>query len=280
MRIRHISVKGLFGVFDHDIPLNMDDRITIIYGPNGFGKTFSLSLVNELFNPGFGHFFSVPFDEVSVTLEDGGSVSVRNVSEGEGRSFVIAYDAANGERRTFGFRDREEKLLGEPVWLTDLKEAVQVAFIHTERLIEITVDDWRAMTETITGVASSDDTRLALFTDIVNERFAQKSLTITPDRRLEFVTSFGGKLRPEDLSSGERHVLLLLYRLLFVVRPDSLILVDEPELSLHIVWQQEFLKDIEKILDLVSLDILIATHSPQIIHDRWDLAVELKGPGQ
>ena len=138
MRIRHISVKGLFGVFDHEIPLNMDDRITIIYGPNGFGKTYSLSLVNELFNPGFGHFFSIPFDTVSVTLGDGGILSVRKLTDGDGGRLVITYDAAGGKSHTFGFRDREEKMLGEPAWLADLKEAVQVAFIHTERLIEIT----------------------------------------------------------------------------------------------------------------------------------------------
>jgi len=29
-----------------------------------------------------------------------------------------------------------------------------------------------------------------------------------------------------------------------------------------------------------NIDVLIATHSPDIIHDRWDLTVELKGPGE
>jgi predicted ATP-binding protein involved in virulence len=38
MRIQQISVNGLFGIFDHVIPLNMDERITIIHGPNGFEK--------------------------------------------------------------------------------------------------------------------------------------------------------------------------------------------------------------------------------------------------
>jgi predicted ATP-binding protein involved in virulence len=62
------------------------------------------------------------------------------------------------------------------------------------------------------------------------------------------------------------------------VTPNSLILIDEPELSLHILWQQEFLRDLEEIIKIAGLDFLIATHSPQIIHDRWDLAVELEGP--
>ena len=62
------------------------------------------------------------------------------------------------------------------------------------------------------------------------------------------------------------------------VAADSLVLIDEPELSLHVVWQQHFLKDMSEVIKLTGFDILIATHSPQIIHDRWDLAVELKDP--
>ena len=39
MRLTKIHVTKLFGVFDHTIPLNLDDRITIIHGPNGFGNS-------------------------------------------------------------------------------------------------------------------------------------------------------------------------------------------------------------------------------------------------
>jgi predicted ATP-binding protein involved in virulence len=93
-----------------------------------------------------------------------------------------------------------------------------------------------------------------------------------------FETSKGEKLPTTKLSSGEQHELVLLYEFLFKVSPNSLILIDEPELSLHVLWQQQFLKDLEDITKLSGFDVLIATHSPQIIHDRWDLTVELKGP--
>lgn len=49
-RIKQISVKNLFGMFDHTIPLNVDERITIIHGPNGFGKTALLRLLDTLFS--------------------------------------------------------------------------------------------------------------------------------------------------------------------------------------------------------------------------------------
>jgi predicted ATP-dependent endonuclease of OLD family len=60
--------------------------------------------------------------------------------------------------------------------------------------------------------------------------------------------------------------------------PNSLILIDEPEISLHILWQQQFLKDMQEITAIRKFDILIATHSPHIIYDRDDLAVGLVGP--
>ena len=47
MRITNISVKGLFGMFDHEIPLNQESRITIVHGPNGVGKTILIHLIYQ-----------------------------------------------------------------------------------------------------------------------------------------------------------------------------------------------------------------------------------------
>jgi len=93
-----------------------------------------------------------------------------------------------------------------------------------------------------------------------------------------FSTKNGTILPLENLSSGEQHELVLFYELLFRVTPGSLILIDEPELSLHIVWQEQFLKDVEQITQLSDIDLVLATHSPDIISDRRDLVVELEMP--
>jgi predicted ATP-dependent endonuclease of OLD family len=70
---------------------------------------------------------------------------------------------------------------------------------------------------------------------------------------------------------------VLAYDLLFNVKPDALVLIDEPEISLHVAWQQQFLNDIARIAEVASLRFIIATHSPQIIHKWWAQAVAL-GP--
>jgi predicted ATP-binding protein involved in virulence len=88
----------------------------------------------------------------------------------------------------------------------------------------------------------------------------------------------GSELDLEMLSSGEQHELVLLYDLLFETSKNALVMIDEPELSLHVAWQDEVLKDLLEMAELSDFDVLLATHSPLIIGDRWDLTVELKGP--
>jgi len=79
------------------------------------------------------------------------------------------------------------------------------------------------------------------------------------------------------LSSGEQHLFIIYFTLLFRSRPGSLVLIDEPELSLHIHWQRKFLRNLKQILAINPIDIIIATHSPDIIFDRRDLSVSLRG---
>lgn len=121
--------------------------------------------------------------------------------------------------------------------------------------------------------------RVQLLREVVNSRFLFKELQIDAERGFRFVTEQDDDLSPDQLSSGEQHELVLLYDLLFKVEPNSLVLVDEPEISLHVVWQQEFLNDIKRIATLGDLQFVIATHSPQIIHTWWARAFALY-PGE
>ncbi len=119
--------------------------------------------------------------------------------------------------------------------------------------------------------------KIELFLTIINKRFLYKKLTI--DRKRGFVV-FSELTQKEvpltGLSSGEQHEIILLFTLLFKTKENTLILMDEPEISLHISWQNDFVEDLQKIIKLVDLKMLIATHSPSIIGNNWDLAVELE----
>ncbi len=67
-----------------------------------------------------------------------------------------------------------------------------------------------------------------------------------------------------------------MYELIFKTEENTLVLIDEPEISLHITWQKEFLNDILRIIDLQKMQVIVATHSPQIINGRWDLVYNLE----
>ena len=117
--------------------------------------------------------------------------------------------------------------------------------------------------------------KIELFTNILNNRrFNFKSIEIDKDKGFIFLSK-DSNLKLTELSSGEQHEVVLLFELLFKAEENSLVLIDEPEISLHVVWQKEFLNDIQEIIELQKIDIIIATHSPQIINDRWDLTVDL-----
>jgi predicted ATP-binding protein involved in virulence len=118
--------------------------------------------------------------------------------------------------------------------------------------------------------------RLEIFSTILNERrFAFKQLEISPDFGFRFKTENGEELSLTNLSSGEQQEVVLLYELLFKVSPNTLVLIDEPEISLHVAWQKEVLNDLLKIIELQKITVITATHSPQIIDTHWDLVVDL-----
>ena len=443
MRIKNISITGLFDAFDHEIPLFQHEPITIIHGPNGVGKTSILKLISGCLRPPHRFLRSVSFKKLSLTFDDESILEVTPETVENGRrasskrfpnqrsrqafrfSFVVNgridhtytyieprptnpariehflpmlsrtshdewFDPRTDEFLQFddvierhGSDLPDEFLVGEecPSWLQEIQHSTPVHFIETQRLLRIkptrphrsvwqettvnqcaeelarrlstilaqsatlsqtlersfptrlisgvgpgqlseehirskltALDHKRSRlvdaglleasnepalptkrfddtTQRVLGVYINDTERkLSIFDDmlsrielirsIVDARFLQKTISI--DRQEGFVAHArdGRRLKLSGLSSGEQHELVLLYELLFRAEQDSLILIDEPELSLHIAWQQQFLRDLLKITRLARLTALVATHSPQIIHDRWDLTVELLGPSR
>jgi ABC-type branched-subunit amino acid transport system ATPase component len=441
--------------------MRLDDRITIIHGPNGYGKTTILSMVNALFNKRYFDLRHIPFHEFKIELEDGAAIVVTK-SDGEGRGVVAreskrkrprgltlrllqkGKEVERGEivapspdeweahshfpmgafeqfvpglireaRNTWRYMPTNEELGFEDVierfgeqlpsgvpgkpekrenleWLHNIQKTVKVRFIESQRLLRLAKSPRRAreygeslpalelsvavhaddlakaiqgkLAEYATLSQSLDRTfpvrlveeiqspnvgnqrfviadlrqkltqledkrnrlqeaglldkqedlrfqvpeelqeptqrvlpvyvadverKLSVFDDIaakidllkgiVNSRFSFKKMSIDKEKGFMFRTDEGQPLNPSHLSSGEQHMLVLFSELLFRVEPNSLVMIDEPEISLHVTWQKQFLRDIEGVTKLALFDVLIATHSPQIVADRWDeLTVELQ----
>lgn len=426
MRITQINIKKLFGLYNHEIKFNSNERITIIHGQNGVGKTIILQMIKSIFKSKYEIFFKIPFEELSIKFDNSDVLYLKkrydemenqeeliiNLNDNDTPQIQLGYmnEAKTIEKilrnnlnlRKIGVDEWLDMPYGEVLttkelidqyelplsqkpddkdWFIEIKKKMNVNFIETQRLIKLkrleqkydprpkpsikdTVSDYsnelageiqRQLAEYATlsqsldrsfpirlakekhdvvidelknnlsklehrrtnliqiGVLDADNkfdyltdipevseenahvlsvyiedvqkkldvfddlaVKLSLFVDIINNRFVNKRLSINKDKGFVFKTSNEKEIQPTDLSSGEQHELVVYYELLFKIEPGSLILIDEPEISLHIGWQNEFLSDLMKVIDLVDFDVLIATHSPDIIGDRWDLTVQLE----
>ncbi len=119
--------------------------------------------------------------------------------------------------------------------------------------------------------------KITLFKKIVQEMLNDKKLSITKEG-YEIKDNTSRAIPLKELSSGEQHMIVLMYNLLFrdSGQEDELILIDEPEISLHIAWQERFIENLEEISKLSRFDVMIATHSPSIINGRLELTVRIQ----
>lgn len=78
----------------------------------------------------------------------------------------------------------------------------------------------------------------------------------------------GNPFNFRDASSGEANILSTLLSLIPLIKDNSLILIDEPEISLHPQWQAKYIDLLNKILENVKgCHVIIASHSPFLASD-------------
>lgn len=102
--------------------------------------------------------------------------------------------------------------------------------------------------------------------------------------RLYFCISKSGKKKEwiglDSLSSGEKNLIVMYYKLIFAdcTNDDSFVFIDEPETSLHIAWQRDYIDILSEILKLRgNTQCIVVTHSPSIIGEHSDITNVLEG---
>lgn len=75
--------------------------------------------------------------------------------------------------------------------------------------------------------------------------------------------SSSDKLKLTELSSGESQIVVILSYFAFYAKTGIPIIIDEPELSLHVKWQQQFVSAVKNVMP-VECQTIMATHSPEI----------------
>lgn len=126
--------------------------------------------------------------------------------------------------------------------------------------------------------------KIELFSTLIeNKVFANKKFTLSPAYGIRCISDNGAIIDLDCLSSGEQNQFILLYDFIFRVQDNSILLLDEPENSLHVTWQRLFINDIQLIAEKKNLQTIIATHSSRIaasVKNTWDLMYLNEGYGK
>lgn len=105
------------------------------------------------------------------------------------------------------------------------------------------------------------------FQNLIDKLFAETGKQLIRTSNEIMFSQIGERLTPYQLSSGEKQILAILLTVLIEDNEPYVLFMDEPEVSLHIDWQQKL---IDMILSLNSnIQIILTTHSPAVIMNGW-----------
>ena len=111
-----------------------------------------------------------------------------------------------------------------------------------------------------------------LFIEIVNHAFANTQKVVNTDQsKLQFKLEGEVLDNNKKLSSGEKQFLIIMLTVLLQRKEESILIMDEPEISMHIDWQRELLNNLKKLNP--NCQIILATHSPGVVMDGWEQLV-------
>jgi len=100
--------------------------------------------------------------------------------------------------------------------------------------------------------------------NVVNQVFDQKRIAEVGRGRVIVEVAGQAKHGLDDLSSGERQIVLLLVEITRHIKPGGIVLIDEPEISLHSAWQRGLMAALDKIIEQYDAQVILATHSLEI----------------
>lgn len=299
--IKKIEIKDYFGRGDFE--WNLDPVVNILGGKNGSGKSsiFKLCyllLSSKTIDEDTDKKFMKIFKEVKLTYSNGWTQTWSTQSDDDvftveiGGSNASAYrDAsrivdANGQNRTF----------------EELQEQVKVYLINSfeQHVADATRYEQQPKSETLNDPTMLDlmiknqiDQRNKDFSKIMEDivdtpedstpenqayiKAYRKTYTSInhflndydkPKSSFEFIKK-GETIKYDQLSMGEKQILLLMLMVGNTKQEPCIFFMDEPDLSMHIDWKEILVKELHELNP--NMQIILSTHAPSVItgwHDR------------
>lgn len=261
--IKRIEIKSLWNGHKH-IVWQLQPGVNVLSGKNGAGKSTIINRVAQ-------HLRSLP-----ASGEIRRSELPNNVLFGVQIEFVpsdattIRYDMVRSVDRQLMHSDRlttldEGKVNTELDWqLYQLQR----------RYLDYQVNVGNRMIQLLTGgdptareKAAEAAAMKTLFQDLVDDLFSETGKRIDRQSNELRFFQYDETISPYLLSSGEKQMLIILLTVLTEDLQPYVLLMDEPEVSLHFDWQKRLIGMIRRLNP--HAQVILTTHSPAVIMDGW-----------
>lgn len=309
--LNKLEIEGLYGLYNYSLDFSQgeDQRLKIITGPNGYGKTTVLQLIYALLGKDRSVFYQIPFSSVLFFFDDFiiKVVQTKTVvpmdedsdlpgDEEIRLSFELTEDKPGtvlDERAREG--EKKESKVDGPLEL--VLNSMKCFYLTDKRILlrnkeqdkqVFDADTDFSMRRVATKIAEikakgENNRGIDFFCELVSFfKFADKEMIIDDRFGIRFKINNASKtiIPVTSLSSGEKHVLLQLFELVFDGKAGDLVMIDEPELSFHPAWLNVYVSVLQKIQDFKldegrEMQIILATHSPLLVGCRWDETLDL-----
>jgi len=258
--IKSIEIPALWG--RKHIVWNLRPDVNILSGINGIGKS---TILNQSIN--------------GLDILQGGELG-RKVVPGVNLTFfpenstTIKFDVIRSFDRPLLHSDLLEKMADKNV-RTELDWQL---YQLQRRYLDYQVNIGNRIIELLTSGDPENQKKAAeisvsktMFQDMIDELFSETGKKILRKSNEILIEQDGDTLYPYQLSSGEKQILVILLTTLVQDGQNCVLFMDEPEVSLHIEWQQQLIGLIRKLNP--NVQIILTTHSPAVIMDGWMDAV-------
>ena len=289
MKIKNLHIKEFKGLRDISINFEKNDKpldLVVLAGSNGSGKTRILESILDYFQKIVNH---IENENVAGVFFETDEQNCLNQGYNSNMLYLILnnYNDENIVERGRGRKVVEEnlkvfpKIIYVPTEINFQKmNTASTTLVQEYKFINIVntnlikdIPSYIA-TKMISAILKNKnekvgDVQKKVFNEI-NEIFENLSIDvkvedISQDGRniTLFTNSSGDEFDINELSSGEKQLFLRTLAIRMLNPENSIILIDEPELSLHPKWQQRIVDVYRKIGK--NNQIIIATHSPHIL---------------
>ncbi|MDR0982971.1 MAG: ATP-binding protein [Culturomica sp.] len=260
--IKSIQIYGLWRKYDF-IWEHLNEDVNVLIGINGSGKTTLFNIIDALLTADLKQ---IKTYNVKVEMQIGERLLSYDSKTTSQQMKAQLADVNYVKISTFDIPLKDKPKAGK-----EFSQLYNELYDIVYRIggEEPSFSDYRLKATNFPEQAKRVNTRIQTFYKTVDALFSKTGKIIGIDPYTNHLIFRNGDetIPLHKLSSGEKQLLIILLKAFLMEEKPYILLMDEPEISLHIEWQYRLLEEIRKLNP--NCQIITSTHSPSIFGDGW-----------